>query len=355
MKNLTFLLLLFVSFIVKSQTTENVFLITTDGLRWQEVFKGIDSVILNNKKYTENAKSVIEKFGGTTEQESRTKLMPFLWETVAKEGQIYGNRTFKNYVNIKNSYGISYPGYNEILTGFPDEAVNSNDKNYNQTVTFLEFLNKTPKFKGNVAAFCTWDVFPYIINEPRSGVPVNAGVEMISSPSESENLLNEIQKLYPSLASNRHDFITFFAAKEYIKKNKPNVMYIAFDETDEFAHEGKYREYLYAANTFDAFVKNLWEYCQNDPKYAGKTTFILTTDHGRGDENKDQWTSHGQKVKDCNEIWIAAIGSGIDALGEVKTEGQLYQNQIAQTVSNLLGVHYNNGHSIGDAIKSISK
>ncbi len=30
--------------------TENIIIITTDGFRWQEVFKGMDSAIANNSK-----------------------------------------------------------------------------------------------------------------------------------------------------------------------------------------------------------------------------------------------------------------------------------------------------------------
>lgn len=334
-----------------AQKTENVFVIMTDGLRWHEVFSGADSVLLNDENYTENIDKTTTKFWDESPCNRREKLMPFLWSKIASDGQIYGNRYHKNFVDIKNPYGFSYPGYNEVLTGFPDEEIDSNDKKYNKNVTVLEFLNKQKDYEGKVAAFTSWDVFPYIINEPRSGVPVNSGVEIITGENtEGEFLLNDIQTLYPSLASSRHDFVTYFAAKEYLKKNKPKVLFLSFDETDEFAHQGKYREYLYAANTADGFIKNLWEYCQSQPEYANKTTFLITTDHGRGYEIKDEWRSHGQKIKDCRSIWFAAIGPNISAKGEVKTSGQLYQNQIAQTIANLLGFTYENGHEIGEAM-----
>ncbi len=351
MKSYVLLLALLFSVSAFAQKTENVFVIMTDGLRWQELFSGADSVLLNDSQYTENIQDVTNKFWDESPTNRREKLMPFLWSKVAADGQIHGNRNHGNFVDIKNPYGFSYPGYNEVLTGYPDKEVDSNDKKYNKNVTVLEFLNKKAGYEVKVAAFTTWDVFPYIINEPRSGVPVNSGVEMISGETtEGENLLNEIQTLYPSLASSRHDFVTFFAAKEYVKKNKPKVMFLSFDETDEFAHEGNYREYLYAARTVDGFIKNLWEYCQSQPEYANKTTFLITTDHGRGDAVKDEWRSHGQKIADCRGIWFAALGPDVSPKGEVKTPAQLYQNQIAQTVANLLGFTYDNGHEIGKAI-----
>jgi hypothetical protein len=46
-----------------------------------------------------------------------------MW-SVAK-GQI-GNRALGNKVNNANPYWFSYPGYNEIMTGYADTLINSN-------------------------------------------------------------------------------------------------------------------------------------------------------------------------------------------------------------------------------------
>lgn len=68
---------------------------------------------------------------------------------------------------------------------------------------------------------------------------------------------------------------------------------------------------------------------------------------------KEQWTSHGQKVKDCYSIWLAAIDPDTPALGEIKTDLQIYQNQIASTIVKLLGHRFNNGKEIGDPMETI--
>lgn len=350
------LLFMAIPFLGIAQQTENVVLITLDGLRWQEVFAGADSTLLFNEKYTETIEKTAAKYWNTNPQTRRELLMPFMWSEINKNGQIHGNRTLGSKVDVKNIYGFSYPGYNEILTGFPDEAVDSNDEIYNKNVTFLEFLNRKAAFKNQVAAFGTWQVFPYIINDKRSGVPVNAGLQtMRETNTEREALLNEILETVPSLASKRFDFLTYYLAKEYMLEKKPKVMYIAFDETDEFAHEGKYREYLTAANTIDTFIKDLWNYCQSDEQYKNKTTFIIATDHGRGDAIKDEWRSHGQKIKDGFSIWFAAMGPDTPALGEIKTNSQFYQNQIASTIVKLLGDKFENGKEIGKPMEILIK
>jgi hypothetical protein len=52
----------------------------------------------------------------------------FCGQLFANHGQLHGNRTKGSEVNNANPYWFSYPGYNEIFTGYPDTAVNSNDK-----------------------------------------------------------------------------------------------------------------------------------------------------------------------------------------------------------------------------------
>ena len=171
---------LFINQIVSAQhKTENLIIVTLDGMRWEEVFKGVDSAIIVNKKFTSDSDNVVKKFWSDTIDERRKKLFPFLWTTIESEGQLYGNRTKNCFVNNANPYWFSYPGYNEIFTGYPDTAVNSNDKIPNKNVNVLEFINKQKGYEGKVAAFTTWDCFPYILNKWRSNIYVNSGVDTL--------------------------------------------------------------------------------------------------------------------------------------------------------------------------------
>ena len=36
------------------------------------------------------------------------------------------------------------------------------------------------------------------------------------------------------------------------------IVFIGYGETDDFAHDGKYDEYVMAANRTDRFIKELW-------------------------------------------------------------------------------------------------
>lgn len=345
--------------IAQSFKTENVFIITLDGFRWQELFTGADSLLITDKNYVEDPIGLKKIFWQNSPLMRRETLLPFFWNTIAKQGQLYGNRSYGNYVNCSNYMWFSYPGYSEILCGFADDQrIKSNNKIENPNVTVLEFLNKQAAFSGRVAAFGSWDVFPYIINEQRSGIPVNAGFETATGKNltEREQFLNELQAQIPSpWGGVRLDGFTHHYAMEYIKKNKPRVVYISYGETDDFAHGGKYDAYLKSAHQTDKFIAELWNYIQTDRIYKNKTTLLITTDHGRGTFPVDEWRSHGTEIKNADQIWMAAIGPDTPAMGEVKTEMQLYQNQVAKTAASLLGVLYTNEKPVGDAVSSVLK
>src|SRR4249919_1225081 len=95
-----FLSLILLSSSAFSQQAENIIIITTDGFRWQEVFKGMDSAIANNKKFNQgDSAAIFKKYWSDDINERRKKLMPFLWSVIEKNGQIYGNREKGNKVD----------------------------------------------------------------------------------------------------------------------------------------------------------------------------------------------------------------------------------------------------------------
>lgn len=344
------IVLCFLTRVSFAQSSEHVILVTFDGLRWQDVFRGADTSLMKQQK-TLKDKQVKEKYWRADPAERRKALLPFLWTTIASQGQVHGNRDVGSLVNVTNTMWFSYPGYQEILSGFADDArITSNDKVYNPNVTVLEFIHQQPPFKGKVAAFTSWDVFPFIINDKRSGIFVSGGEVPAREPlTENERLINRLMVATPNMIPEvRLDAFTFYYGLEYLKKNKPRVVYFSFDETDDFAHSGEYAAYLNSAHKTDQFLAELWDYLQSDPVYRNKTTLIITTDHGRG-PGPDDWKSHGARVKGADEIWIALLGPTVAPTGESRSE-QRYQNQVAATVAECVGIDYNAGGKAGRSL-----
>ncbi|MCX7388556.1 MAG: alkaline phosphatase family protein [Planctomycetales bacterium] len=329
--------------------TRNVILITVDGLRWQEVFGGVDVTLMDKDAGgIKDLPALTQRFQRETARESREALMPFFWRTLAQQGVVFGDPEQESKAVVTNGLNFSYPGYSEILCGFADPLIDSNAKKDNVNVTVLEWLKQKPGFENSVAAFCSWDVFPFIINETRSGIPVNAGWEPLT-PDASLNLEGseavaalreldefslEIPRYFPDV---RYDFVTFRGAAEFLKAKQPRLIYVSLGETDDWAHAGRYDLYLDAAFRTDDYIRRLWQQLQSMPEYRDSTTLILTTDHGRGD-NRIEWKNHGEKVDDCEYIWMAVMGP--DTPHQLIRGTTVTQSQIAATVAACLGHDY---------------
>jgi hypothetical protein len=315
-----------------------LFIITLDGFRWQELFNGADSALLNDKETTPLNSTIKALYWDRDPIERRKKLMPFTWNVIAKDGQLYGNRKFQNKVNVSNPYALSYPGYSELLTGSVDLTINSNSKTKNTNSNILELLNGSPAYKGKVAAFTSWDVFPYILNEQKSSFVINSGFENVKSkePSIAQKLLNTLQSdVIAEKTATRYDELTYIASKEYIQNNKPSVVFLSFSGTDNAGHENRYDQYLEQANNADRMIGELWRMVQSMPEYAGKTTFMITTDHGRGNLPSN-WGRHGLFVPGSGQTWFALLGHNVVPSGEMKTENQVYQKSLKDLMTQLL-------------------
>ena len=342
----------------QNKIDRKLIVITFDGYRWSDVFKGADSAkLVESLKGKKDSAETFKKLWSKDEHSSRQKLMPFLWKTIAAKGQVYGNRDLQSNVNVKNKFWFSYPGYNEIFTGYPDTVINSNDYPANPNTTLLEFMNQQKAYKNSIASFASWAAFTRILNKDRSGLPVNAGYTDFDEKDLTENqkLLNQQQHLLPQVfgPNERHDAVTYFMAKEYLKQHHPKILTLHFIETDAYAHRDLYDMYLASGHNNDAMIEDIWNTIQSDPFYKDQTTLFLATDHGRGDNNTDSWTHHNNKTPGSDQVWFAAMGPFTPALGEIKND-QEFQFQYAKTMAALLGFNFTSPHIIGDEIKKVT-
>lgn len=325
--------------------TRNLVLVTADGLRWQEVFRGMDPLLMSREDAgMRDAEDLRTALWGDSPEERRELLLPFLWNELVPRGVILGNADRGAGVTLRNRHRFSYPGYSEILTGRPqDDVIDSNDLRPNPSRTVLEILRKEWKLpKRMVALFGSWGVFQGIGASDPESVFINAGYQRIHMEDPSERLTQLSQLQFDILTpwrSVRHDHVTFEMAIEYLRAIKPRVLYIALGETDDWAHDRRYDRVLDTARYFDACLKRLWKVLQADSVYRGKTTLVVATDHGRGSTPED-WHGHGANVAGAEQVWIAAIGPDTPAHGEVQDAKGLTQSDIAPTMLELAGSDY---------------
>ena len=353
---------------------ENLVWVTADGIRWQEVFRGLDAALLADKGFTKDHDEIKADYWRESADERKRLLMPFMWRQISSQGALIGDRDKNSNMQVSNGWRFSYPGYNEILTGKADPSIDSNDKIANKNVTVLEWLNTEKGFRNKVAAFGSWDVFPFIFNTGRSGLDVNAGFmpfTFFENPNIS--LMNRLQaQTHSPWRTVRLDVYTHNFALEYLAERNPRLLYISYGEADDFAHEGRYDYYIEAIRRFDSFLEDLWNTLQAMPGYQNNTNLVILTDHGRGESPLAMWQHHASKeavekimpeaegfengVVGSEHIWMAAMGPDIKAAGLVQSDRSFYQNQAAATVLKLLNVDYKKfdseiGQPIGEILK----
>lgn len=330
------------------QPSENIIIITTDGFRWQELFRGADSAIFFNDKYVTDTASLGSLYWAATPEERRKKLMPFTWNYIAAKGQLWGNREWGNKVSVANPYRFSYAGYNEIFTGYADPSIMTNKARNNSNRNLLAYLNSLEEYRNSVVSFGSWKLFSHILNGTSQKIPLNCGYQPAAGDSLTftEQAVNYLQSNSEDAAlPTRTDLLTFTMATEYIRKNHPRIVHIGFGETDEFAHHSQYDNYLNQANQFDKFLSDLWTLLQRDPFYRNKTTLFITTDHGRG-RKPGNWAVHGPFTGGSDETWLMQLGPNIAPLGEVRFEAEVFNEEFAQTIARYLGKYFTASHPV---------
>jgi hypothetical protein len=263
--------------------------------------------------------------------------MPFVWNTILREGQLFGDAAAGSTARLTNELFFSYPGYNEMFAGGADPRIDSNNKVPNPNVTVFEWLNRRPGFEGRVAAFGSWDVLPSILNTERSRIAVGSGWTVVpNATTDREHAINQLAADLPRAWDyGPLDAPIVYAAIETLRTRKPRVLYVMLGEGDEWAHQGRYDLYLDATFRADRFIERIWMTAQGMPEYAGRTSLLLTTDHGRGATTTD-WMNHGRDVPAAERTWIAVLGPDVAPRG-VRRDVNVTTAQIAATIAALVG------------------
>jgi len=324
--------------------TQNVILVTLDGVRWQDLFGGMDSTIaaVDSNSGIWDTLRVRRRYWRSTVEERRHALMPFFWDSLVAQGVLLGNRARNSPVNTRNPHWFSAPGYLEILTGQFQPDVTSNDDRRYDHLTVLQFVQaKLGLNDREVAAVTSWEAFHSYVSSRPNLFYVNAGYEAVPDEvalgPEFREVTRNAMRTISLDESSRNDGATGAVALAYLRTWRPRLMYVSFGETDDWAHQRRYDLVLDDLHALDDWFHELWTTLQGTPAYRGSTTLIITTDHGRGRTPRD-WTDHGKEVPGAGEIWLAVIGPDTPDIGEGRDTPQAYQSDIAATLLQFFGL-----------------
>lgn len=318
------------------QSERRLIFVVIDGVRWQEVFRGADPRIAGDLRRDRDPARIRRAY--LADDRPAQALTPFLHSLPAQGGVLTGDRDHDTCLRVGNRYWFSYPGYNEMLTGRTDSWANTNDAVPNPDISFLEWANRQPGYAGRVRAYATWDNFRNILSTGRSGIPVNAPARPLPASGPADG-----------------DARTHAMALRSVNEEDPAVLFVVYGDSDHFAHIGRYEDYLDQIHRVDGYLRDLWSAAQANPRWAGRTTLIVTTDHGRGraDFDNEAWRHHGsgfdaspdykpeELEPGSDQTWAAYLGPR-PAVATAKPSATLWpcptSSQLAATALDALGM-----------------
>jgi hypothetical protein len=331
--------------VTAAPVTQNLILVTLDGVRIQEFFSGMDSLISAREEDSGIYEIAVTRvrYWRDTETQRREALMPFFWRQLAPMGIVLGNKARGSSVTVRNPYRFSSPGYSEILTGQPQPDVRSNDLVRYPHETVLDYLHRRLQFRPtDVAQVGSWDGFKMAASRADGTFFMNGAYDAVPaalSTAEMDYLVNLRRQVMEMWEESSNDVLTFRLGLAYLKKHQPRVLWLGFGQSDDWAHARRYDRLLDYLRLADGLLEELWQALESIERYRGRTTLIITTDHGRGITAHD-WIEHDAPIAGSEDIWIAIIGPDTPDRGEVTNHPPVSQGQIAATMLQFFGQDY---------------
>ena len=256
------------------------------------------------KKITRNGVILITIDGVRRKEIYDKKIAPYL-------NKIKNKSYVKNINNMKvaNKYKISYPGYNDMLTGIVNKNIKTNKSINNYNKTIFEKYNLKPTM------VCGWKKFKNIYNINRSKLKI---LNFRNNTKKYRKLLkNKSIKCYTKTKVKNNNIISsdceLFKIFIYNWKNnneKIKCGHIAFSESDERGHENNFNNYINSIKYYDKVINYIWNKLYPE-------TVIVTTDHGRGNKN---WNNHYNNIKGSDKIWSIIISKNKNKMNTIKNK-----------------------------------
>lgn len=137
--------------------------------------------------------------------------------------------------------------------------------------------------------------------------------------------------------NNRDDNATLEKAKEIFSQHHPKLALVQFREPDHSGHANDWDGYLKGIQNSDRLAMELWDFIQKDSVYAGKTTLLITNDHGRHTiGHLDGFASHGDDCEGCRNILL--VGIGPDFKRNTFIDGPGEQVDLSPTIASMLNI-----------------
>ena len=298
-----------------------VILVTVDGVRYREVFTGLDPGLARAPTP-----------GGDV-------LLPRLRQRAAREGFLAGDADRGDPFAVRNLAACSLPGYQSILAG-RDLGCWDNRCGRIRVETVLERARRALGLETReVAVFASWPEIALAVAHDERNLIVNVASEPFwptGKPDAAvEELLRAEREDRPPWRY-RRDRYTWALAMRYLETFRPRVLYVGLGDPDEWAHRGDYAAYTASVRELDARLEDLFQRLGAMGDYGAGASVLVTTDHGRG--SGADWTKHGFWHPGSHRAWLFASTPATRAAPGRPGGGRYDHLSIRPTIEGLLGL-----------------
>jgi len=302
-----------------------IVLVTLDGVRWQEVFEGVDA-------------RLAAAHGLADEQVvSARQLLPNLYAIIDRHGAALGAPGYGAPISASGPNFLSLPGYAELFSGRTVTGCDDNQCRGVSAHTIIEELSAgLPADAGEVAAITSWPEIAKVTSYAGANAAVSSGRhggshrEAFARDAEGARLLALAENAPHALGDPdfRPDSLTADIAIYHLKAHRPRFLFLGLGEPDEFGHMNDYGGYLAALRRADARLAEIDVQLQRLAERGTRTALFVTADHGRA----DSFVNHGGAYPESARVWLVAAGSALRGRGFVAAPSGRRLADIAPTV-----------------------
>ncbi len=222
--------------------TRNVVLIVCDGLRPEEMFTGAEAALLDAKNGGNwmSEQELRARFWDDDPNVRRMRLFPFIWGTVARQGQLLGNALEGSQAQVANGLAFSYPGYNEMASGIPDPRINSNEfgpESQSDRIRVavgpagIQEQGRDLRHLGNLSRY--FQRAPAVTCRSARAQRWWTRATTVRAANYSRICTRPRRRLE---GTDPYDSFLTVSVLDHLRTHRPRVMFVGFGDTDSWAH-----------------------------------------------------------------------------------------------------------------------
>lgn len=329
-----------------ADSTTPVILVVLDGVRWQEVFGGIDPQLAATHHLLGSSGPVV----------GARSLLPSLYAALDARGAAVGAPGY-GVIAASGPNFVSLPGYTEIFGGRPPDGCHDNECAGASGPTIVDAVRDRSGSDSDVAVIASWAPIARAATRMPSRIVVSAGRQdvagahfLVDDPSMRE-VLEEGARADPRPGHDafRPDRYTAELALRYLEARRPAFLFVGLGEPDEYAHADDYRGYLASLRAADDFFGRLFAVLDRMGGRGRRSLVLVTADHGRAHDYRD----HGAGLPESARVWLLALGGPVHARGFVQGPAARRLADVAPTIRQVVGLPFDDFAGAGTPMLEI--